>query len=85
MIPKIEKVKVPCKYGKEFTQWVVEGKHGWDVCDTFYQAIRRWFNIVFSSKKNERKIIHTPPQFNTGKYKAIAKRRKKNRNKKTHR
>lgn len=85
MIQKIGKVKVPCKYGNEFTQWVVEGKHGWDVCDTFYQAIRRWFNIVFSSKRIERKIMHTSPQFNTGKYKAIAKRRKKNRNKKTHR
>mgnify|MGYP003467325341 FL=1 len=85
MLPTIKRVRVPYKDGGKIIQWVVEGKHGWDVCDTFYQAIRRWFNIVFSSKKNERKIIHTPPQFNTGKYKAIAKRRKKNRNKKTHR
>lgn len=42
MIPKLEKVKVPCENGKEITQWVVEGNHGWDVCETFFEAIRYW-------------------------------------------
>lgn len=42
MIPRIEKVKVPCKDGRGITQWVVEGKHGWDVCDTLGRAIRYW-------------------------------------------
>lgn len=42
MIPTIEKVKVPCKDGSEITQWVVEGKYGWDVCDTLGKAIRYW-------------------------------------------
>ena len=42
MMPKIEKVKVPYKDGMEITQWVVEGKHGWDVCDTLGRAIRYW-------------------------------------------
>lgn len=85
MLPVIERVKAPYKNRGEITQWVVEGKHGWYVCNTLYHAMLRWFKVVFSSKKNERKIIHTSPQFNTGKYKAIAKRRKKNKNKKTHR
>jgi hypothetical protein len=40
MIPTIEKVKVPCKDGREITQWVVEGT---DVmCDTLGRAIRYW-------------------------------------------
>ena len=86
MIPRIEKVKVPCKYGKEFTQWVVEVEnYGWDVYDALLDAVKRWIKVVFPSKKSNSKSVHTPPKFNADKRKTIAKRRKKNKNKKTHR
>lgn len=48
-------------------------------------AVKRWIKVVFSSKKSNSKSVHTPPKFNADKRKTIAKRRKKNRNKKTHR
>lgn len=70
MMPRIEKVKVPYKDGREITQWVVEGKHGWDVYDALWDAVKRWFKVVFSSKKSKSKCVHTPPKFNAYKRKA---------------
>lgn len=86
MLPTITRLKTPIKNGGEITRWVVEGEnYGWDVYDALWDAVKRWIKVVFSSKKSNSKSVHTPPKFNADKRKTIAKRRKKNKNKKTHR
>ena len=86
MLPTITRLKTPIKNGGEITRWVVEGEnYGWNVYDSLWDAVKRWLKVVFSSKKSKSKSVHTPPKFNADKRKAIAKRRKKNKNKKTHR
>lgn len=42
MIPTIKRLKLPCANGKDINRWVVEGKYGWDVCNTFFEAVRYW-------------------------------------------
>ena len=42
MIPTIKRQKIPCANDGDIIRWVVDSKHGWDVCETFFEAIRYW-------------------------------------------
>lgn len=42
MIPTIKRQKLPCANDEDIIRWVVGSKHVWDVCETFFEAIRYW-------------------------------------------
>ena len=41
-MPTIKRIKLPRANDENIIRWVVESKHGYDVCGTLFDAIRYW-------------------------------------------